>query len=702
MSRQLAILEAGGTPGDPETSPGVAAVVRRPIRPTAKPRHEPTPVAIVPSPPRPIPRRTVTLVVAGLLIAHYALAASSLLRENPTVDEVNHLPAGVSYWETGSFRLYHHNPPLIKLVAALPVVLSGGRIKVYPANDWVADAVISPVLFGHLFALRNADRYFELFTLARLVMPVFSVLGGLVVFAWSRRLFGDRGGLLSLALWCVCPNILAHARLITSDVGATSLGLAATYAFWRYLHQPTWRRAGLAGLILGLALLSKFSLLLLYPLWPILWVVFEVAKSGLRPPIRTLYRAAGQGALIVAASVLTINLGYGFEGTGRPLGSFRFASGGLLTRPGKTEPKLTNELFDAAWRHRVNRFRGSWIGRLPAPLPSHYLLGFDAQKLEADGVPRIWFDPRATDPNEMLGYTVYLDGVLRTSGWRSYYALALLYKTPEGTLAILALAAAAFALSKRARVGWGDEAVILVVPMTFFLAMTFLTDINLGLRYVLPLFPYLFVFAGRLAPWADGAKRGLRRVAWSIVLALLALATASTLAIHPHYLAHMNWLSGGPDRDPPRLIDSNLDWGQDLVGLRDWLRAHPGEGPVGLVYFGQIPPNIFALRGDGFPWFLPPPRPGRVEPMTRDTSVLAGFTPRLTPGLYAVSASIRQGLSWRIYDPSSIWAATWRANNGAYDYFRSLTPFHRIGHSILLFRVTEAQAARLNARLGLP
>ena len=676
-------------------------MVRRPIRRSLEPRAGPTPAAVAPSPPKPISTRTLALVVAGLLIAHYALAASSLLRENPTVDEVNHLPAGVSCWETGSFRLYHHNPPLIKLVAALPVVLAGGRIKAYESSTWMADSFISPVLFGHFFALRNASRYFELFTLARLVMPLFSVLGGLVVFAWARRLFGDRGGLLSLALWCLCPNILAHARLITSDVGATSLGVAATYAFWRYLHQPTWKRAALAGLVLGVAQLSKFSLLLLYPLWPMLWIIFEVAKSGIRLPIRTVFRATGQGAMIVAASVLTINLGYGFEGTGRPLGSFRFISGWPLTRERAAAGARAGDPFELAWQHRENRFRKSWLGRLPVPMPDHYVRGFDEQKFEADGLPLAWIDP-AAGPGERTGYSVYLDGVMRRTGWRSYYALAFLYKTPEGTLGLLAIAVAVFAVSRRSRAGWGDEAVVLVIPLTVFGAMTFLTDINIGLRYVLPVFPYLFVFAGRVAPWLDGFQVGLRRLGWSIVLVLLAMTAASTLAIHPHYLAHMNWLSGGPDRDPPRLIDSNLDWGQDLVGLREWLRAHPDEGPVGLVYFGQVSPNIFALRGDGFAWFLPPPRPRSVDAMPgADLSKLAGWAPRLTPGLYAVSGSMRQGLSWRIYDPSQVWAGTWNARDGAYDYFRELTPFHRIGHSILLFRVTEAQAARLNARLGL-
>ncbi len=159
----------------------------------------------------------------------------------------------------------------------------------------------------------------------------------------------------------------------------------------------------------------------------------------------------------MALSVLVINLGYGFEGTGRPLGDFRFASGGLLTRPGFTPHRSKNELIDLSWSHRVNRFRGTWLGRLPTPLPSHYLLGFDEQKIEADGLPLIWFyerDPRAfakkPSPDETTGYTVYLDGVLRRTGWRSYYARTILYKTPEGTLALMVLALVAIATARRA------------------------------------------------------------------------------------------------------------------------------------------------------------------------------------------------------------------------------------------------------------
>ena len=177
----------------------------------------------------------------GLLTLHYALAAQSLFLENPTVDEVVHMPAGISYWQKGTFRLYHHNPPLFKLVAALPVVMARPETgPLYGMKSWRSKDP-SAITFSQEFAIINTDRYFELFQLARLTMPLFSIVGGLVVFAWSRRLYGVWAGLLSLALWVFCPNILAHARLVTSDVCSTAMGVAATYLFWRFLRKPTGR-----------------------------------------------------------------------------------------------------------------------------------------------------------------------------------------------------------------------------------------------------------------------------------------------------------------------------------------------------------------------------------------------------------------------------------------------------------------------------
>jgi hypothetical protein len=248
--------------------------------------------------------------------------------------------------------------------------------------------------------------------------------------------------------------------------------------------------------------------------------------------------------------------------------------------------------------------------------------------------------------------------------------------------------------SRRARASWFDEAVVLAVPVVLLFVISVFTNINLGLRYVLPIFPYLFVSAGKLVPWAVGIGNRLRRWAAEGLIALcLAGTIAATLAISPHYLAYFNVISGGPAHGSEHLIDSNLDWGQDLVGLRRWLaRNAPGER-LGLAYFGQIDPWIFALRGDtAFRWFLPPAVPGGIE----------GRRPplrRLEPGLYAVSASLVRGLPWRVYEKDQL--GTFSARTDAFGYFRTLVPIARVGHSIFIYRLSAADVTRL-ARLWKP
>jgi hypothetical protein len=686
-------------------------VPRRRKNEASPPRPEPSPPPEAEAAPGARPSGTLTALLVVLLLGlHYAAAVDSLRRENPTVDEVLHLPAGISYWQKRTFRLYPHNPPLPKLVAALPVVLAGPEtLGLYEQPSWTTDPP-DKTNFGHTFAFLNAGRYFELFDLARMVMPLFSVVGGLFVFAWSGRLYGRAGGLLSLALWCICPNVLAHARLVTGDVAGASMAVGATFLFWRYLRRPTWSRAALAGVMLGLAELTKFSLLLLYAYWPLLWLARSLIERDFAGLPRRLGRDALHALAIVAISVLVIDIGYGFERVGRPLDSFEFASRSL-TRPltkaeaAKPRPRSRNRLFEMAWQHRVNRFRGTWLGAVPVPLPYYFLQGFDEQRIETEGIPAIWENPNAP-PDEVLGYPVYLDGELRQTGWWYYYLACLAYKVPEGTwLAVLA-SMGALAMARRDRAGWFDEFAVLAFPATVLVAMTAFTDINLGVRYILPVFPFVFVATGKLVPWvASLAGRG--RVAGLVALGTaLGLTAAQTALIHPHYLASFNWVSGGPGRGSRHLIDSNLDWGQDLVGLRRWLDANRPGCRVGLAYFGQINPSLFHLRRQDFPWFLPPALPRRMGLLPGlAPNGLVGPASTLRPGVYAVSASLVRGLPWRIYDPGALpkaWSPAWSATMGAFAYFAELTPSATVGYSIFIYEVTEADCARINPRLTAP
>jgi len=657
----------------------------------------------------------VSLAVVGLLSLHYALAARSLLQENPTVDEVAHLPAGVTYWQKGTFRLYHHNPPLVKLVAALPVIWANPVTEpLYQLASWRSPDP-SQATFSQSFALLNAQRYFEFFQLARLMMPLFSIAGGLAVFAWSRRLYGTWGGLLSLSLWVFCPNILAHARLVTSDLGSTALGVAATYLFWRYLRQPTWRWAALAGVMLGLAQLTKFSMLLLYAIWPFLWLVRLIVATPRDERTGRLPKALVHGVAIAVLSIATIDAGYLFEGVGIPLGNFEFGSR-TLTRPvapGMKRPHSKNELLDVTWQFRVNRFRGGWLGLIPCPLPEHYMLGFDEQKIETERIPtRLWKAVRANNvalalavpesaDEERTGYWVYLNGQLQKTGWWYYYLLALAYKVPEGSWVLAVFALASLRFVRRSRSEWSDEITLWTVPLAILFSISFLTDINLGLRYVLAILPYVFIATGKLVPWMLELKRTRKWVMTSLVAGSLGSTIAASIWIHPDYLAYFNWAAGGPDRVPARLIDSNLDWGQDLVALQKWWKEKiPGQ-PIGLAYFGQINPSIFKLRGESFDWFLPPVRPGTTRPVADYPSpLLIGPAEKLTPGYYAVSATLLYGLPWRLYDPApptevpQAWSPAWNAaEEDAFWYFHQFEPIKRIGHSIYVYHLSAEDIA---------
>jgi hypothetical protein len=332
------------------------------------------------------------------------------------------------------------------------------------------------------------------------------------------------------------------------------------------------------------------------------------------------------------------------------------------------------------------------------------LLGFDEQKIETEGIPEYYFRPNLPhDDSKTTGYPVYLDGQLRRGGWWYYYLATLAYKVPEGTWVLVGLAGFVLIVSKRSRAPWADEIAVLAFPLVFLGAMSFLTDICLGLRYILPIFPYVFIATGKVIPWASGLTGRGKWPARGLVGASLLATSVATATIHPDYLAYFNWVSGGPNRGAEHLIDSNLDWGQDLIKLDRWLKANRPGQKVGLAYFGQINPSLLRLAGGGFDWFLPPALPGTIEPMEGvKTNLVVGPARRLTPGLYAVSASLVRGLPYRLYDSTSLtaprisWLPAWNMRGeDAFSYFRELTPVARVGHSIYVYEVTAKDCARL-------
>ena len=300
------------------------------------------------------PRR-IRILVALLLAIQAALLLYASRANFVTADEPGYFAAGVTHWRYGEFDLYRVNPPLARMISVLPALLVDDVAEDY--RQWQPELASSrgERVVGQDFVVANGARYVELIRIARLATILWTLLGSVLIFGWTRELFGVRPALLALVVWCFDPNILAHGSLLTPDMPATVLGLAAMYAFSRLLAGASWRRTFIAGTLLGLALLAKSTNLYLLPVWAILAFV---AWRRSRPT--TTGRPGQQARDDAGTALLIINLGYGFQGTLTPLGAFAFTSDTLAgASPREAQP--------APFPPTGNRFRDSWLGAVPLP-----------------------------------------------------------------------------------------------------------------------------------------------------------------------------------------------------------------------------------------------------------------------------------------------------------------------------------------------
>jgi len=440
--------------------------------------------------------------VVILLVIHTGLLAYSAYVHSPTLNEPAHLVAGLSHWKFGRFELYRVNPPLVRMVAALPVMAVGYK------EDWSGfyegPGARPEMGMGENFVAANGERSFFLFMIARWACIPFSWIGAIVCYLWARDLYGRPSGVMASAIWCFEPNILAHASLITADAGATALGLAACYTFWRWLIRPTWTQAALTGVVLGLAELAKTTLILFYPLWPLMWLIYRLSGSGsifasavicdvsragakMEPdPLlpRDWLREAGMLALRMFVGLYVLNLGYGFEGSFTQLKYFHFVSD-LFTVSVSSSPSGRGQGEGAP-----NRFAHTWLGHLPVPFPKNYLLGIDIQQMDFE-----------------TGRLSYLHGEWRDHGWWYYYLYAAAIKVP---LALWALGVFTLIARITHRIpspcgggpGWGrlhDEFILLFPALVIFFVVSFKTGFSEHMRYVLPAFPYMFIWVAQSA-----------------------------------------------------------------------------------------------------------------------------------------------------------------------------------------------------------
>ncbi len=573
--------------------------------------------------------KSLWLSICAIVATHISLLTWLGLSQSPTNDEIAHLPAGLAIWESGRFDLYRVNPPLVKTLAALPI---RGAL---PATDWKPIPTIAGARpewdVGRNFIAANPRTFLGLFTLARWACIPLSLIGALVCYRWAAQLYGAPAGLLALILWCFSPNILAHASLITPDVGAASLGLLASWRFWSWLRLSTLMNALLAGLALGAAELTKFTWLILFGLWPLLWLVWTTT----RPPTNDtppLSKQAFQLAGILLLGLILLNAGYGFRGSFQRLDQFEFVTRTL------GGPDRTLMIGDAG-----NRFRGTLLGDLAVPLPRDYVVGLDLQKCDFE-----------------QGHRSYLRGEWKYGGWWYYYIYALLIKAPLGSWVLAGLALALPIALQPQSVRWQDHFVLLAPAVLVFAIVSSQTGFNDHFRYVLPAFPFCFIAIGRAARWipAEPTRRG------AVALFALAWSVGSSLWIYPHSLSYFNEIIGGPRHGPAHLLGSNVDWAQDLLRFKWWRNEHPEVQPLYVGCTGLLAPSSVGIDALS------------ISPLSPDTEI--------PPGWYALSVNLIHGES--VQEHRSDGTRTTVAPDG-YERFRRLRPVARIGYTIRIFYI---------------
>ncbi len=487
-------------------------------------------------------------LVVLLLAAMGAVMVYSATLENQTWDESSHLIAGYTHVRLGDHRWNWEHPPLGKFLDALPLLFLDPALPV-DSEPWkIGDSVAA----ARIFLYQNTVDPDTLLFTARLPTILLTLILGLALALWVRKHWGLLAAAVSLLFFASDPNIIAHGRYVTTDLIATLTIFLAAVAWGRFLDSNRRIDLVLAGIALGLALASKYSALFLLGLLPLLYLIEWWRKPRHHSAQHLVASLSTAGAVGVAVLLIT----YGPH------------SWSMLFGPPDTPLKAFTTPETAVGRTLA------WMGD-NLGVPSHtYLRGLNV-----------------VAEHNHNGHPSYLLGEVSRNGRWYYFPAAIAVKTPTALLALIALGCILLVLcaargGQRWLRGSSTAGMVLLVTPLFFLALAMAGNLNLGLRHVLPIYPFLFAAAGIAVA---------QRPIWWALLLLLAVQVYEHASISPHYLAFFNSVSGGPANGPTYLADSNIDWGQDAKKLGRYMSEHDID-EVCIAFFGNTDLDYYSVH----------------------------------------------------------------------------------------------------------
>ena len=562
----------------------------------------------------------ITYIIAGILLSvMFFTAVFSMKDDALTFDELSHIPAGYSYLTQQDYRINPEHPPLIKDLAAAPLLALDLN---FPNEHSTWKQEQGPVWwlqfdFGTEFLFKSGNPADQIIFMARLPMILLLIFLGAFIFFWTRQLAGNKCALIALTLFSFSPTFLAHGRFVTTDIAASLGVVLATYFWLKFLKIPNRKNILIAGIVLGVVMLFKFSLILLIPFFGIITIIY--------PLLFYSCHSENPSLLVIAR-----------RGTPRR-GNLSPTTAGLLRRfASRLAPR--NDKWNVI-KYIAMAFLVGIIAIVFVILPVYYLhtINYPPEKqafdtrftLSPDIEPLekvcIWMSDKPVirglghymlgilmaSQRTVGGNTVYFMEMVSAQGWWFYFPVIFTLKTPLAFLALIIIASlpCVWALktpfwtntiqrTKQWLQNHFTEFSMLVF-LCIYWSISMYGNLNIGVRHILPTFPftYILVCLGIKHLYQTAKEKQLNKVVCGIVLILLFWFTWSSIKTFPYYLSYYNELAGGTENGYKFAVDSNYDWGQDLKRLKIYLDNN-NIGNFYIDYFGGS--NLDYYFGDRY------------------------------------------------------------------------------------------------------
>lgn len=516
-----------------------------------------------------ISRSLEAVLLAAMLLALLVVSLSLLSRKGLFIDDSMHMPAGYSYLLTHDYRLNQEHPPLIKLLSALglwklqphfPFESPGWQQATTPEDPEDGMTKIEEAFFE-----TNAPQFEQIAFYGRLPVLIVPLL--LVVAVWwlARQLFGPIPALVAAFLIATEPNIVGNSIVVQNDIASAFALVLFVIALKRFLTDASVKSALMLGGVLGLALVTKYSLEVLVPVSFVIVVAWGIWQ--LRSKRSTLGTVVMSRALVFVTAYIILIAFYSFHvdridaDESAKIASWFYLNGNIA------------EVF-----RRVLMW-------LPPLLPRYFVYGIDM----------VVQDSRDGRPSLLLGQ-------VSDTGWWYYFPVVFALKTTIPFL-LASIGGLVWSLIELVR---AKRYVLLyaVLPAVLYLALAMSSHLNIGVRHLLPMFPFAAILgAGVIAAVLDFVLKRSRRLAVAFAALAFLPILISAISTFPYYLTYFSPLAGGPAHGWQKSTDSNVETGQEVKTLAAYLKAHGQTRATGIMVGGEFL-RFYGVQLEDFPdWY---------------------------------------------------------------------------------------------------